>query len=51
MAAAAMELKRLGIIKKPMFVVPNYLVGQWSAEFQRLYPTANILAATKKDTL
>ena len=49
MAAAAMELKRLGLAKKPMFCVPNHLVGQWAAEFQRLYPTANILAATKRD--
>jgi len=49
MAAAAMELKRLGIVKKPVFTVPNYLVGQWAAEFQRLYPTANILAASKTD--
>jgi len=49
MAAAAMELKRLGIAKKSCFVVPNHLVGQWANEFQRLYPTANILAATKKD--
>jgi N12 class adenine-specific DNA methylase len=49
MAAAAMELKRLGMAKKPCFVVPNHLVGQWSNEFKKLYPTANILAATKKD--
>jgi len=49
MAAAAMEMKRLGIAQKCCFVVPNHLVGQWTNEFQRLYPTANILAATKKD--
>lgn len=49
MTAAAMELKRLGIIKKPMFVVPNHLVEQWGSEFLRLYPAANILVATKKD--
>ena len=49
MAAAAMELKRLGLARKPCFVVPNHLVGQWANEFQRIYPTANILAATKRD--
>jgi N12 class adenine-specific DNA methylase len=49
MAAAAMELKRLGLAKKSCFVVPNHIVGQWANEFKKLYPTANILAATKKD--
>ena len=49
MAATAMEMKRLGLARKPCFVVPNHLVSQWSNEFQRLYPTTNILAATTKD--
>jgi len=49
MATAAMELRRLGIARKPMFVVPNHLTEQWGAEFLRLYPNANILVATKKD--
>lgn len=49
MAAAAMELKRLGISHKQMFVVPNHLVGQWGSEFLQLYPSANVLVATKKD--
>ncbi len=49
MVAAAMESKRLGLCHKPMFVVPNHLTEQWAAEFLRLYPSANILAATKKD--
>ena len=40
MAAAAMELRRLGLAKKPMFVVPNHLVEQWGAEFLKLYPQA-----------
>lgn len=47
--AAAMELKRTGLAKKPMIVVPNHLVKQWAADFYRLYPGANILTATKKD--
>lgn len=49
MISAAMEMKRMGIIQKPLFTVPNHLVKQWAAEFYRLYPGAKILAATKKD--
>ena len=47
--ASAMELKRLGIVSKPMFVVPNHLLGQWANEVLKLYPTANILVATQKN--
>ena len=47
--ASAMELKRLGIVNKPMFVVPNHLLGQWANEILKLYPTANVLVATQKD--
>lgn len=47
--AAAMELRRTGLAKKPMITVPNHLVKQWAADFYRLYPGANILTATKKD--
>ena len=49
MVAAAMESKRLGLCQKPLFVVPNHLTEQWASEFLRLYPSANILAATRKD--
>ena len=48
-AAAAMELRRLGLSHKPMFVVPNSLTEQWGTEFQQLYPGANILGATEAD--
>ncbi len=47
MAAAAMELRRLDLAKKPMFVVPNHLVDQWGAEFLRLYPQASLFVAGK----
>ena len=47
--AAAMEMKRTGLAKKPMIVVPNHLVKQWATDFYKLYPGANILTATKKD--
>lgn len=47
--AACMEKKRLGLVQKPIIVVPNHLIDQWAAEFLRLYPNAKVLAATKKD--
>ncbi len=43
------ELKRLGLATKPMFVVPNHMLGQFSSELLTLYPTANILVAGKED--
>ncbi len=49
MVGASMELKRLGLCQKSLFVVPNHLTEQWAAEFLQLYPAANILVATKKD--
>ena len=49
MVASAMESKRLGLCQKSLFVVPNHLTEQWASEFLRLYPSANILVATKKD--
>jgi N12 class adenine-specific DNA methylase len=49
MVAAAIELKRLGLATKPMFVVPNHMLGQFSSELLTLYPTANILVAGKDD--
>lgn len=49
MVAAAMESKRLGLCRKSLFVVPNHLTEQWASEFLQLYPSANILVATKKD--
>lgn len=49
MIASAMESKRLGLCHKSLFVVPNHLTEQWAGDFLRLYPGANILAATEKD--
>ncbi len=49
MIAAAMESKRLGLCHKSLFVVPNHLVQQWSAEILRLYPAAKVLVTTKRD--
>lgn len=48
MVAASQESKRLGLCTKSMFVVPNHLTEQWAKEYLQLYPSANILVATKK---
>ena len=47
--AAAMESKRLGLCTKSLIVVPNHITEQWASEWLQLYPSANILVATKKD--
>lgn len=49
MVASAMESKRLGMCSKSLFVVPNHLTEQIGREFMQLYPSANIMVATKKD--
>lgn len=45
MAAAAMKLRELGIVKKPLFVVPKSLVAQWGVEFMNYYPAARLLVS------
>lgn len=45
MIAAGMEMKRLGLISKPLYVVPNDQLSQWAAEFMDAYPLANIMVA------
>jgi N12 class adenine-specific DNA methylase len=45
----AMEMRRLGRAKKPMFVVPNHLVDQWRSAFLELYPSSVVLTATSSD--
>lgn len=47
--ASIMEKRRTGQARKPVLAVPNHLVGQWAADFIRLYPGAKVLAATKRD--
>ena len=49
MVASCMEMKRLGLAQKSIFVVPNHLTGQMGSEFLRLYPSAKILVTTKRD--
>ena len=49
MVAAAMELRRLGLARKPLFTVPNHMLEQFAGELLTLYPAANILVASKED--
>ncbi len=46
---AFMELRRMGRVRKPLFVVPNHLTEQWKDEFLKLYPSANVLATRADD--
>lgn len=43
MIAAAMEMKRMGIARKSMFVVPNSITGQWMGIFREMYPEAKVM--------
>lgn len=49
MSATGMKMKQAGLIKKPMYVVPNHLLEQFSREFMQLYPNARLLVASKED--
>jgi N12 class adenine-specific DNA methylase len=49
MGATGMKLKQAGLRKKPMYVVPNHLLEQFSREFMQLYPNARLLVAAKED--
>ncbi|MFI8977433.1 helicase-related protein [Nocardia asteroides] len=49
MIAAGMELRRLGLVKKPIYVVPNHTLGQWCRDIRGLYPQAKVLAVSARD--
>ena len=49
MAATGMKMKQAGLLKKPVYVVPNHLLEQFSREFMQLYPNAKLLVAAKED--
>ena len=49
MAATGMKMRQAGLIKKPVYVVPNHLLEQFSREFMQLYPNAKLLVAAKED--
>jgi N12 class adenine-specific DNA methylase len=48
MIGAGMEMRRLGLVRKPMYVVPNHMLGQFTKEFYEQYPTAKIMVADEK---
>jgi N12 class adenine-specific DNA methylase len=47
--ARAMERRRMGLSKKPMIVVPNHMVEQFTIDVYRLYPGAKVLSMGKRD--
>ena len=49
MAATGMKMKQAGLVRKPMYVVPNHMLEQFSREFLQLYPNAKLLVAGKDD--
>ena len=49
MVMGAMELRRLGLARKPAIIVPNHMREQFTREFLQLYPQANLLAASSED--
>ena len=49
MQSAIMEMRRMGIAKKPMIIALKATVGQIAKEFAQAYPAAKILAPTEKD--
>lgn len=48
MISAGMELRRMGLSKKNMYVVPNNIVGQWQNIFLDMYPNAKLLVVEPK---
>ena len=49
MAATGMKMKQAGLVRKPMYVVPNHMLEQFAREFMQLYPNAKLLVASKDD--
>ncbi|WP_017182296.1 hypothetical protein [Sphingobium xenophagum] len=48
MIGSGMEMRRLGLVRKPMYVVPNHMLGQFTKEFYEQYPTARIAVADER---
>jgi N12 class adenine-specific DNA methylase len=49
MVMGTMELKRMGMVNKPVVVLPNHMLEQFSREWLQMYPQAKILAASTAD--
>ena len=50
MIMAATELKRLGLVEKPMVVVPNHMLEQFTREWKALYPRARVLFPSESES-
>lgn len=48
MTCAAMKLKSVGLVDKPMLVVPNHLLEQADAAARQMFPAAKIVSASSK---
>ena len=49
MAATGMKMKQAGLIKKPLYCIPNHMLEQFAREWMQLYPNAKLLIASKDD--
>ncbi|MGO9959168.1 MAG: helicase-related protein, partial [Solirubrobacteraceae bacterium] len=49
MIIGATELRRLGMVRKPVVVVPNHMLEQFSRDWLQLFPRSRILAASGED--
>ena len=49
MIVSGMEQRRLGLIQRPMYAVPNHMLRQFSSEFQDAYPLARIMVADEEN--
>lgn len=49
MVAGVTELKRLGMVRKPLIIVPNHMLEQFAREWLQAYPAARVLAAGSSD--
>ena len=43
------ELRRLGLVRKPVIVVPNHMLEQFAREWLQLYPQARVMVAGRDD--
>ncbi|TKG61547.1 helicase-related protein [Prauserella endophytica] len=49
MTMGCMELRRLGLVRKPCVIVPNHMLEQFGREWAQLYPQAKLLVASSDD--
>lgn len=49
MLGAIHEMKRLGIVQKPILIVPNNKIDDFVSDFYKMYPTSKVLAVTSDD--